>query len=154
MRPLLSALVVLLLVAADGRAQTTLREVRPDQLVRVETFDGGRTIGHFVAATADTLMVSSSRTRDRLAIPFESIRKVEVHAGYNRSAAVGVDTLVGLVGGLGLGVLCARVCDDGALAPVGGLFLGPPIGALLGALLAPSRWRDVFQTQTVRSRPE
>ena len=145
MRPLLSSLFMLFLLAVSGRAgaQTTLLDVQPDQRVRLEITGAGRTIGHLVAVTTDTLVVTEFRTRERLSINLESIRRAEIQQGYHRAAGFWVGALIGLVGGVGLGLLCADVCEDGGLAAVGGLLVGPPIGAILGALSAPPRWRDV-----------
>lgn len=149
MKRLFSPFVLLALCAAGVRAQATLGDVKLDQRVRVETTDARRTIGYFVSATTDSLVITLPRTRQRRAIALERIRKVEASAGRRIGAGVKVGLLAGLVGGVGLGLLCIEVCPtspgDGAnLAPVGGLFFGPPVGALLGAVLAPEKWRVVL----------
>lgn len=123
---------------------TRIRVAAPDMASR-------RLTGKLFAAGPDTLVLSQGRRGPHMWIPLASVTTLEISRGQSgsRADAALAGAGYGLIGALALGFLCVKICvlDAGSganMAPIGALFVGPPLGALLGAfLLVPERWERV-----------
>jgi len=114
-------------------------------------------IGQVAEVSAHSVTVSEGQSGE-IVVPLAAVASVERSRGYRRGAGAGLGALVGAAAGVGLGFLCVYVCPDspggGAnMAPVGGLFVGPPLGAALGALIAPERWEALPLVDAQRALP-
>ena len=136
--------IALLLCTADAGAQPRLEDLIMGQRVRVMTSDGQARIGLFVAARNDSVTISQ-KLDFRLDIPLVYVRRVDLALPPDRGSAAVVGGLLGLAAGVGIGLLSVDNSEGtGAnLAPLSGLVFGPPVGAVLGAMFAPERWRAV-----------
>jgi hypothetical protein len=149
MRARALAALLLLLAAGDAAAQ---RPLVAGEWVRLFA----PSVSH---ADLDARVISVEQGVLRLAlaggersIALESI--LEIHRASGRRRAVGAvyGAGAGLAAGVGLGLVCATLCRDGALAPVGGAVVGVPAGLVLGAVfLAPVRWQPVAAPSLERS---
>lgn len=76
-------------------------------------------------------------------VPWSTVQTIEVSEGKSRAPWVLGGVLLGPILGVALGAgVCSFDTGPGAcLAPVGGGIGGLVIGPLLGALVAPERWR-------------
>ncbi len=108
-------------------------------------------VGTFVAWKADTLVVETKG--HTLALPWDSVTKLEVSQGQKRNTREGV--LIGLlVGGVAGAVVavaiheeCERCFIDPATLPVAvatvGVLGGVVTGAIIGSLIRTDRWQEV-----------
>ncbi len=147
MRCLYLFCALLLLVSGRLAAQVSTDELSAGMRIRVsapETFDR-RVTGRVAELGSDSLTMLDD-AGGQIALPFTAIASLEHSLGRSRGAGAERGAFLGLVAGVGLGFVCVAVCPTkgGAnMAPVGGLFYGPPLGAALGLLIAPERWRKL-----------
>jgi hypothetical protein len=142
-------LIVALLSHFPGtsNAQVEVGELRAGARVRATLQEVQRpVVGVVVHVTPDSLTVLESGTGSHAVLSRAAIEALELSQGRDVGSGAMVGALVGLFAGIGLGVACVSVCStnpaDGAnMAPAGAFLLGPPAGALIGAVLAPERWR-------------
>lgn len=144
-------LLCTLLLLDPGRlaAQVSSHELSSGTRIRVSAPEilNGRVIGRVAELDSGSLTVAVGEAEDQISLPLSAITSLERSLGRSRGASARRGAVVGLVAGVGLGVVCVAVCPvsgPGAnMAPVGGLFYGPPVGAALGLLIAPERWQKL-----------
>jgi len=139
---------ILPLASATSAAQPSLSSLDRGTRVRIDApqISQTRFSGNVSELDGLLLTVTKQKTGEQLVVPFSTLVSVERSLGRSRGRGAIVGAVIGLVAGLGLGVVCVSVCDTGGsgganLAPAGGLFLGPPVGAVLGALIGKERWQ-------------
>jgi len=112
-------------------------------------------VGRLVAFGGDSLVLASTSGRARARIPIGELRQVQVSEGRDRSAWA----LKGAVGGGVLGFLLGATALRGQgpeaglarlVASTVGLIMGGPVGAGLGAYLAPEQWRTAYSASDAR----
>ncbi|MDB4878651.1 MAG: hypothetical protein JWL60_97 [Gemmatimonadetes bacterium] len=107
-------------------------------------------IGRALAFGGDSLLLEASSGRARARIHASGVARVEVSEGHDRLGTAWRYGAAGAAVGAVIGVLSLR--DEGpdtfGMAPLAGGFagavLGGGIGAAVGAVLAPERWRTVW----------
>jgi hypothetical protein len=146
------ALLVLLLAIGswtEARAQVPHPEIPAGSRLRVFAPALGEhgTIGQFAGFESESLSLLQGPSQTTLQLPLASITRLEVSEGHHRGRWAGMGALIGLGGSVALGVVCLTVCDDGAFAVIGfsffGLVVAAPVGAVVGAVVAPERWRPL-----------
>lgn len=158
-------LATLLLLAARATAAAPLPAQADSSLApgaRVRVWVGPASapewrVGRLVALTSDSLVVERTDVlgHPRLALPLDSVRRLEVHSG-GRARAAGIGCLAGGAAG---GFLGASVSDPdspgiGARFAVVGAGLGCAIGLLVGTAMGVGReWQVVPILRAPRSAP-
>jgi hypothetical protein len=103
-------------------------------------------VGTVAALTADSLLLSRGGGA-RLQIDTREVRALAVSAGHSRFAWALRGAAVGLLVGGIVGAKAAGAGDETGLAAfvgfLGGIVVGTPLGAGIGAAAAPERWTPV-----------
>lgn len=101
--------------------------------------------GAFLSAERDTIRVATAGGSLILGVPYSAVQRFEVSRGRARMRWAMMGAGAGAIAGMLLGAMSASGGSgslDESWAPLGGLVAGIPIGAVVGALVAPERWRD------------
>lgn len=141
--------VVLALVigsaAADG--QLYARPLGSGERVRVTAPElaAAPIRGTFLSAERDTIRMATAGGSLIVGVPYASVQRLEVSRGRDRVRWALMGAGAGAIAGMLIGAMSASG-GSGSIneswAPLGGLVAGIPIGAVVGAVLAPERWRD------------
>jgi hypothetical protein len=108
--------------------------------------------GHLVVLDGDSLVMVTPSPPRSLRIDLATVNQVQVSAGHARLQWAGVGAIVGGLVGLIAGAAAGGHADntDGLGASIGGIVGGVggiPIGAIVGAFVAPERWRTAWTPQ-------
>lgn len=157
--------VSLFLWLAGGRQLDAQPVPRPVTLpaglrVRVTAPDvlPARQTGLIVRHGADSLVLVRDEGTVRIAIPAASITRLEVSAGRPRRRPALIGAGIGFIGGAVVGATWGKREDPngfgGLLGLIAGAVVGPPVGALIGAAVAPEQWDRTRQPATAsREQP-
>ena len=109
-------------------------------------------IGRLVLRSPERLTVQTDDGRG-VGILFDQVARVQVSDGRSRKRAAGVGALVGLVAAGAVYAVDDGDCSGSECAERFGLMAGSSmvVGALVGSLVAPERWRDVDRVPDVVS---
>ena len=147
MRPALMLVAIAVVVPAPLLAQQAT-PLPPGAQIRVTASQTlpRREVGSFTAARNDTLWMQARRG-DQVAIPLATVERLEMSAGRPRLKWALIGGAVGLLAG---GVLGGRAGAEDDITGTGaaagftvGALQGVVLGATVGGLAAPRRWRVV-----------
>lgn len=149
--------ILLLAVPAAARAQYN----EPGLLgggsrirVAAPAVAGDPVIGRLLVLSRDTLLMSAGSGDARITLPLAAVRSIDLSEGRDRRGWAVKGAGIGLVAGGLLGGLSIGNADRNDLAALAGFFagavIGTPLGAAVGAIVAPERWRSVWTREYAR----
>ncbi|HEU5174020.1 MAG TPA: hypothetical protein VFT96_04625 [Gemmatimonadaceae bacterium] len=147
MKIALTALLALVIGSTAADAQLYAGPLVSGERVRVTAPEvtAAPIRGTFLSAERDTIRVATTGGNLIVGVPYSAVQRLEVSRGRNRVRWALMGAGAGAVAGMLLGAMSASG-GSGSIneswAPLGGLLAGIPIGAVVGAILAPERWRD------------
>ena len=101
-----------------------------------------KVIGQLKAVSTVSLVLAEQGRGNLFSVPLASVSTLEVSQGRRGDLETGawLGAGAGLLGGFALGVLCVKLCSTSAgsganIAPIGGMFVAVPVGALGGAIV-------------------
>ena len=121
---------------------TSLAQLRPQRLVRIETAALGRIQGTVTQRSATELVLANGGDH---VVPVENIKRAWVRGNHAKTGAI-IGGILGAGGGLFLGLLVKAMCEGGCSGSVEtvtllGLGAGAGAGALIG--LAFPHWKEL-----------
>jgi hypothetical protein len=103
-----------------------------------------RRVGTIRSLDSSGFVLGGSRPDDATWVPHAGVQIVEVSAGKRRAPYVLLGFLLGPVAGVAAGIgVCSMntYINDPCFAPIGFGLTGFIVGPVIGAMLAPERWR-------------
>ena len=138
-------LVVLLLcvTAIQAEAQVRVTGLPTGTRVRVVAPEvlPSRFTGGAAGIRGDTLLLM--RGNNDVAVPFGSVRSLEISRGRDRLRGGAIGLLAGAAAGLAWGAAVDTQCSEYCFGLVIGPLLGAPTGAVIGALFGKERWERI-----------
>lgn len=140
-------LLALVLGSTPAHGQLLARPITSGEPVRVTapSVAAAPIRGAFLSGERDTIRVATAGGSLIVGVPFSAVERLEVSRGRDRKRWAVIGAGAGGVAGLLLGALSASGSSgslDQSWAPLGGLIFGIPVGAVVGAIVAPERWRE------------
>lgn len=151
---MLAALVCTLALALDLRAQSDRFSVPTGTRVRIVVGASESFTGSVLRLTSDTLAVATGSGGALIQLPTSRLSSIEVSEGRDRLGGSVKGAGIGVLAGAAIGSIALRRSEGPGVAALAGLFaggiLGGGTGAIVGAIVAPERWRRLSLPEVSR----
>ena len=141
----LAALTCTLVLAPDLRAQSDPFSIPTGTRVRIVVGSSESFTGNLLRLTSDTLAVATGSGGALVQLPTSRLSSIELSEGRDRLGGSVKGAGIGVLAGGLIGGIALRRSEGPGIAALAGLFaggiLGGGTGAIVGAIVAPERWR-------------